>query len=138
MVTRLEVDVVIAGSDGLAAFAKELSRPGCGRRARARRDAQHEPDFAIPQIRDEPKLIVRQALMMNPARDTLTFRNRQADTAPPMRQLGSFLPGEGVGGAGVHWNGVTWRWTGSITRCDRITSSVTASARPPDMPVTGR
>ena len=27
-----------------------------------------------------------------------------------MRQLGSFLPGEGVGGAGVHWNGVTWRW----------------------------
>ncbi|WP_292238120.1 GMC family oxidoreductase, partial [Mesorhizobium sp.] len=22
----------------------------------------------------------------------------------------SFLPGQGVGGAGVHWNGVTWRW----------------------------
>ena len=28
-----------------------------------------------------------------------------------MRRLGSFLPGEGVGGAGVHWNGHTWRWT---------------------------
>ena len=27
-----------------------------------------------------------------------------------MRRLGSFLPGEGVGGAGAHWNGVTWRW----------------------------
>src|SRR5262249_62053342 len=26
-----------------------------------------------------------------------------------MRQLGSFLPGEGVGGAGVHWHGVAWR-----------------------------
>jgi len=23
--------------------------------------------------------------------------------------LGSFLPGEGVGGGGVHWNGQHWR-----------------------------
>ena len=30
--------------------------------------------------------------------------------ALPMRQLGSFLPGEGVGGAMVHWNGQTWRF----------------------------
>src|SRR5690606_28637064 len=28
----------------------------------------------------------------------------------PMRQLGSFRPGAGVGGAGVHWNGQTWRF----------------------------
>ena len=28
-----------------------------------------------------------------------------------MRQLGSFLPGEGVGGSGMHWSGHTWRWT---------------------------
>ena len=28
-----------------------------------------------------------------------------------MRRLGSFLPGEGVGGSGVHWSGHTWRWT---------------------------
>ena len=27
-----------------------------------------------------------------------------------MRQLGSFLPGTGVGGAGIHWNGMTWRF----------------------------
>ena len=27
-----------------------------------------------------------------------------------MRQLGSFLPGTGLGGAGVHWNGQTWRF----------------------------
>ena len=27
-----------------------------------------------------------------------------------MRDLGSFLPGTGVGGAGVHWNGQTWRF----------------------------
>ena len=28
-----------------------------------------------------------------------------------MRRLGSFLPGEVVGGSGVHWSGHTWRWT---------------------------
>jgi gluconate 2-dehydrogenase alpha chain len=28
---------------------------------------------------------------------------------PETTQAGA-LPGEGVGGAGVHWNGATWRW----------------------------
>ena len=42
--------------------------------------------------------------------DTYSIRNNPKETALPMRRLGSFLPGEGVGGAGVHWNGVTWRW----------------------------
>ena len=69
------------------------------------------PDFSIPLIRDELRFATRHALMQNPARDTLTFRNRQSETALPMRELGSFLPGEGVGGAGVHWNGTTWRWS---------------------------
>ena len=48
--------------------------------------------------------------MQDVSRETLTFRNGANETALPMRQLGSFLPGEGVGGAGVHWNGATWRW----------------------------
>jgi gluconate 2-dehydrogenase alpha chain len=48
--------------------------------------------------------------MQNVRRETLTFRSDTSQTALPMRQLGSFLPGYGVGGAGVHWNGVTWRW----------------------------
>lgn len=48
--------------------------------------------------------------MQDVTKETLTFRNTAAQTALPMRRLGSFLPGEGVGGAGVHWNGFTWRW----------------------------
>src|SRR5204863_5194944 len=44
-------------------------------------------------------------------RDTLTIRNRPAQDAQPMRRPGSFLPGEVVGGSGVHWSGHTWRWT---------------------------
>ena len=27
-----------------------------------------------------------------------------------MRRLGSFLPGDGVGGGGTHWSGLQWRW----------------------------
>src|SRR5437667_149910 len=42
--------------------------------------------------------------------ETITFRNNAAETALPMRQLGSFRPGEGVGGAAVQWGGRTWRF----------------------------
>ena len=33
-----------------------------------------------------------------------------SQTALPIRSFVSFLPGNGVGGAGVHWNGQTWRF----------------------------
>ena len=70
-----------------------------------------EKDYAVPSIRDELRYVVRHDLMMNTARDTLTVRNNPSQEALPMRRLGSFLPGEGVGGSGVHWSGHTWRWT---------------------------
>jgi len=43
--------------------------------------------------------------MQDPSTQTITFRNVIGQTALPMRQLGSFQPGTGVGGAMVHWNG---------------------------------
>src|SRR5207302_3176716 len=67
-------------------------------------------DFAVPLIRDELRFSQRHDMMMDVSQDTYTIRNKQSEVALPMRRLGSFLPGEGVGGAGVHWNGVTWRW----------------------------
>src|SRR6185503_14272954 len=70
-----------------------------------------ENDFAVPRIRDDLRFGSRNDLMQNPAKDTLTIRNNPSQLALPMRRLGSFLPGEGVGGAGSHWNGVTWRWS---------------------------
>src|ERR1700716_1517146 len=70
-----------------------------------------DKDYAVPNIRDELRYVVRHDLMMNTQKDTLTIRNNPSQEALPMRRLGSFLPGEGVGGAGVHWNGHTWRWT---------------------------
>jgi gluconate 2-dehydrogenase alpha chain len=114
MATRLkEVDVVIVGLGWTGGIlASELSGAGLTVVALERGGMRTtNPDFSIPLIRDELRFATRHALMQNPARDTLTFRNRQSETALPMRELGSFLPGEGVGGAGVHWNGTTWRWS---------------------------
>jgi gluconate 2-dehydrogenase alpha chain len=52
----------------------------------------------------------RHHLFQNLAHDTLTIRNRTDQEALPMRHLGSFLLGTGVGGAGVHWNAQIWRF----------------------------
>src|SRR5579872_3796344 len=68
------------------------------------------PDFDIPGMHDELRYAVRHELAQDLSRETLTFRNTMQQTALPMRQLGSFLPGEGLGGAAVHWNGQTWRF----------------------------
>lgn len=67
-------------------------------------------DFATTFIQDELRYRYRNALFQEPARETLTFRNKPDETALPMRELGSFLPAAGVGGAGIHWNGQNWRF----------------------------
>jgi gluconate 2-dehydrogenase alpha chain len=67
-------------------------------------------DFAVTFAQDELRYYFRHALFESPARETLTFRNSADQTALPMRRLGSFLPGTGVGGAGIHWNGMTFRF----------------------------
>src|SRR5215468_11788721 len=114
MVTKLkEVDIVIVGLGWTGGIlAKELTEAGLKVVALERGFLRStEKDYAVPGIRDELRYITRQDLMMNTARDTLTIRNDPSQEALPMRRLGSFLPGEGVGGSGVHWSGHTWRWT---------------------------
>lgn len=49
--------------------------------------------------------------MQDLSRETVTFRNTEAMKALPMRRLGSFLLGDGLGGAGTHWNGMTFRFS---------------------------
>ena len=92
--------------------AKEaLAKAGLNVVALERGSDRGADDYAIPYGRDELKHVHRHTLMQNVARDTLTVRNNMKQEALPMRRLGSFLPGEGVGGSGVHWSGVTWRWS---------------------------
>ena len=113
MATRLpSIDVVLVGFGWTASIlAQELTDAGLQVLALERgkfRDTV--PDFATTQIQDELKYAVRDGLFEVPQRETLTFRNSIDQTALPMRHLGSFLPAAGVGGAGVHWNGQTWRF----------------------------
>ncbi len=108
-----EVDAVIIGLGWTGGIlAKELAEAGMSVVALERgtmRDSAK--DYALPNIRDELRYVQRHDLMMNTARDTLTIRNNPSQEALPMRKLGSFLPGDVVGGSAVHWSGHTWRWT---------------------------
>ena len=114
MATKLpEVDVVIVGLGWTGGIlAKELTEAGLKVVALERGAMRtSENDYALPNIRDELRYVVRHDLMQNTARDTITVRNNPQQEALPMRRLGSFLPGEVVGGSAVHWSGHTWRWT---------------------------
>jgi gluconate 2-dehydrogenase alpha chain len=106
------VDVVLVGFGWTAAIlGQELTDAGHTVVALERggyRDTV--PDFATTHIQDELRYAVRHDLFEEPERETLTFRNSMDQTALPMRHLGSFNPGVGAGGAGVHWNGQTWRF----------------------------
>ena len=113
MATKLkEVDVVVVGLGWTGGIiAKELVEAGLKVVALERGALRSAEDYSVPHVRDELKYVVRHDLMQNVARDTLTIRNNIKQDALPMRRLGSFLPGEVVGGSGVHWSGHTWRWT---------------------------
>src|SRR5450631_802965 len=114
MTTKLkEVDVVIVGLGWTGGIlAKELTEAGLKVVALERgAERSSANDYSLPNIRDELRYVVRHDLMQNTARDTITVRNNPSQDALPMRRLGSFLPGEVVGGSGVHWSGHTWRWT---------------------------
>jgi len=67
------------------------------------------PDFQYPKVIDELKYGSRLGFMQKLSQSTLTIRRTQNERALPYRVLGAFFPGDGVGGAGMHWNGTTWR-----------------------------
>lgn len=139
MATKLPpVDIVIVGMGWTGGIlAKELGPTGLKIVALERggpRSTQN--DFAVPLIRDELRYAQRHDLMMDVSQDTYTVRNKPSETALPMRRLGSFLPGEGVGGAGAHWNGVTWRWPDHELRIrSKYEERYGKSFIPTDMPV---
>lgn len=114
MTTQLKsVDVAIVGMGWVGAIlAKELAEAGLSVVGFERGRMQStDPDFLDPQIHDELKYARRFELMQDLSRETLTFRNNSGQAALPMRRHGSFTIGEGLGGSGTHWGGVTWRWT---------------------------
>jgi len=109
------VDIVIVGMGWTGGImARELGPTGLKIAVLERGGPRStEEDFSVPSIRDELRFAQRHDLMVDAAKDTVSARNSMVEDALPIRRLGSFLPGEGVGGSGVHWNGTTWRWPDS-------------------------
>ena len=69
-------------------------------------------------MHDELRYAVRHGLMQDLGEgDGHRSATPPDQTALPMRQLGSFLPGDRLGGAGVHWNGQTWRFLPPTSSC---------------------
>ena len=105
------VDAVIIGYGWTGAImAKTLTDAGLSVVALERGPARDtSPDFEYPRIADELKYGVRGDLWQPLANETVTIRHGNQDTAAPYRKYGSFILGNGVGGAGTHWNGQLWR-----------------------------
>lgn len=110
MIDLASTDVVIIGGgwSGLL-MAKELATKtplkitvlerGQPRAAKQYIEGMDELDYAL-----------RYRMMQDVAKETVTFRNSVKERSLPIRQFGGFLPGDGVGGAGEHWNGMTPRF----------------------------
>ena len=112
-ITKLKpVDVVVVGA-GVAGtiVCKELAETGlkvvCLERGRMLDPGQ---DFVVPYAHDELKYDRHNDMLQNLSRETITFRNAMNESALPMREIGTFRPGEWVGGTGVHWGGTSLRF----------------------------
>ncbi|MEI9887122.1 MAG: GMC family oxidoreductase [Rhizomicrobium sp.] len=113
MVTKLPaVDAVLVGFGWTGAIlGQQLCDAGLNVVALERGVWRDTPtDFATTFAQDELRYMWRHHLFQNLAYDTLTIRNNVGQQALPMRRLGSFLLGAGVGGSGVHWNAQIWRF----------------------------
>lgn len=110
MVTKLpKTDVVTVGVGWTGGIiAAEAAKTGLKVVGLERGGNRGTEDFAMKH--DELRYAIRGELMQDLAKETLTFRNNSSQRALPMRQYGSFMLGNGVGGAGSHWNGMTDRY----------------------------
>ena len=67
-------------------------------------------DYPPGYAADELRYRIRHELFLSPSQTTFTFRNKMSQAALPIRSWGAFMPPNGVGGGGVHWNAETWRF----------------------------
>jgi gluconate 2-dehydrogenase alpha chain len=93
-------------------------------------------NFAPNYAQDELRYRIRHDLFLRPAQTTFTFRNTMDQTALPIRDWGAFMPPNGVGGGGVHWNAETWRFLPSdFVLKTHLTQRYGARFLPKDMTV---
>ncbi|XID94768.1 GMC family oxidoreductase [Paenibacillaceae bacterium WGS1546] len=104
-----KVSVVIVGMGWVGGIiAAELTKAGHNVVGLERGKSRSIQDYY--HVHDELRYALRYELMQDLSKETITFRNDEKIRALPMRSYGSFLMGEGLGGAGVHWNGQYYRF----------------------------
>jgi gluconate 2-dehydrogenase alpha chain len=110
MIEHPEVDVVTIGAGWTAGIlAQQLTAEGHEVVSIEKGRAQWTwPDFA--HNHDELRYTVRHDLLHEIEKESWTWRANRNLPSLPMRQYGSFHPGSNVGGAGVHWSAVMWRF----------------------------
>ena len=131
-------DVVIIGLGWTGSIlAHELTDEGLDVIAIERgpwRDAPTE--FPSNYAQDELRYRIRHELFLRPEQTTFTFRNKMDQTALPIRSWGAFMPPNGVGGGGVHWNAETWRFLPSdFVLKSHLTERYGAAFLPDDMTI---
>ena len=100
------------------------------------RDHDAGAEHRLPSQRDELRWGVRNHLAQDWSIETYTLRHSRNETALPIRTLEAFLPGDGVGGAGNHWNGQCFRWAEYDPQLrTRLVDRYGAAAMPRDMPI---
>jgi gluconate 2-dehydrogenase alpha chain len=113
MATRMpQTDAVVLGVGLVGSIlARELTKAGLEVVGLERGEPRYTvPDFQSPAMHDELRFAIRKSLMLDAAKETYTFRNSSEQAALPVRRIEGFLPGTGLGGSAVHWNGQTWRF----------------------------
>ncbi|WP_019423507.1 GMC family oxidoreductase [Paenibacillus sp. OSY-SE] len=110
MATKLpRVPVVIVGMGWAGGIiAAELTKAGIKVVGLERGKSRQTSDYYM--VHDEVRYAQRYDLMQDLSKETVTFRNTEKVRALPMRTHGSFLLSEGLGGAGIHWNGQSFRF----------------------------
>lgn len=104
-----KVPVVIVGMGWAGGIiASELTKAGIKVLGLERGRSRTTADYYM--VHDELRYAQRYDLMQNLNKESVTFRNTEKVAALPMRWHGSFLLGEGLGGAGIHWNGQSLRF----------------------------
>ena len=131
-------DVVIIGLGWTGSImANELTDEGLDVIAIERGPWRDAPtDFPPNYMQDELRYRIRHELFLRPDQTTFTFRNKIDQTALPIRSWGAFMPPNGVGGGGVHWNAETWRFLPSdFVLKTHLTERYGAAFLPEDMTI---
>src|SRR6201999_336138 len=105
-------DVVIIGLGWTGSLmANELTDEGLEVIAIERGPWRDSPtDFPPNYMQDELRYRGRHVCFLRPEQNTFSFRTKMDKPPPPIRSCGAFMPPNGVGGGGVHWNAETWRF----------------------------